>query len=70
MDLMWNVRERKEPMMPQNFGLNRTEWRCHLLIWEGLKRNKISGGNQEFTRVHVKFEMFNKYPRRLESFLK
>lgn len=27
-----------------------------------IKRNRILGGNQEFTSVCVKFEMFNKYP--------
>jgi len=27
-----------------------------------IKRNRILGGNQEFTSVFVKFETFNKYP--------
>lgn len=27
-----------------------------------IKRNRILGGNQEFTSVCVKFEMFNKHP--------
>lgn len=27
-----------------------------------IKRNRILGGNQEFTSVCVKFETFNKYP--------
>ena len=27
-----------------------------------IKRNRVLGGNQEFTSVFVKFETFNKYP--------